>query len=62
MRFAYRRSHAARAIAITLDFEGLTADGQEVSVHLKDKQVIASLTVDPVWVWKLVKLTSVHNG
>lgn len=49
-------------IAITLDFEGLTADGQEVNVHLKDKQVIASLTVDPVWVWKLVKLTSVHNG
>ncbi len=50
----------AITIAITLDYEGLTADGQAVSVHLKDKQVIASLTVDPIWGWKLVRLKPVY--
>ena len=51
----------AITVAITLDFEGVTANGQAVSLHMKDKQVIASVAVDPIWVWKLVKLTPVHN-
>ena len=50
----------AITIAITLDFEGLLADGKAVSIHLKDKQVIASLTVDPTWWWKLVRLKPVY--
>ncbi len=52
---------AAITMALTMDFEGTMADGQAVSIHFKDKQVIASLTVDPTWYWKLVKLTPVHN-
>ena len=51
----------AITIAITLDFEGLTEDGQPVSLHLKDKQVIASVVVDPIWYWKLVRITPVHS-
>ena len=52
---------AGITMAITLDFEGRMPDGQAVSIHVKDEQVIASLTVDPTWYWKLVKLTRVHN-
>ena len=55
-----RAMSGAITIAITLDFKGLTADGQAVSVHLKDKQVIASFTVDPIWTWKLVRLKPVY--
>ena len=50
---------AAITLAVTLDFEGITADGQEVSLHLKDEQIIASLVIDPTWYWKLIKLKPV---
>ena len=52
---------AGITMAITLDFEGRMPDGQAVSIHMKDKQVIASLTVDPTWYWKLVRLKPVHT-
>ena len=56
----FRILSGAITIAITLDFEGVTEEGQPVSLHLKDKQVIASLAVDPIWCWKLVKLKPIY--
>ena len=56
----FRTMSGAVTIAITLDFEGQTEDGQAVSLHSKDKQVIASLVADPIWYWKLVRLKPVY--
>ena len=56
-----RTMSGAITIAITLDFEGVTEAGESVSLHLKDKQFIASVVVDPTWYWELEKITPVHQ-
>jgi len=50
---------AAITLSVTLHFEGRTAEGQQVSVHMENRRVIASLVLDPTYGWKLMEIAGV---